>query len=411
MSTAEHPWGRVDDEGNVHLRTADGERIIGQWAAGSDPTEALALYERRFADLVTEVGLLEKRLETGTLSADDAVKALEKARANVVGAAALGDLAALEARLDALEPTIEKHRAERRAAKEKAQAESRLAKDKIVAEAETIAAGTDWRHGADRLRALLDEWKALPRLQKKVDDELWHRFSSARTLYTRHRKAHFSQQNEQREASAKVKEKLIAEAEALNSSTDWGPTTLAYRDLMGRWKAAGSAPRSVEDKLWKRFRAAQDVFFEARDSANAEQDREFAANAEVKEQLLLEAEALLPISDLDAARTAMADIADRWEAAGKVPRERMRELEGRLRKVEQAIRDAGEREWQRTDPEKSARANDMISKLEEAIAKTRGQLDKARASGDAKKIKDLQAKLESNESFLAMAQRASADFG
>ncbi len=410
MTTAEHPWGRVDAEGTVFVKTGDSEREIGEWKVG-DPAEGLAFYVRRFEGLETEVDLLEKRLASGALSPDEAAKAVAKVRGEVTDAAAIGDLASLEARLDALAPAIEKQRAERRAEREAKVAEATVAKTRIVEEAEKIAAGQDWRAGADRLRELLEEWKALPRLSKSADDQLWHRFSAARTAYTRKRKAHFAEQNTQREAAQKVKEKLIAEAEALSSSTEWGPTSGAYRDLMTRWKAAGSAPRNVEDKLWKRFRAAQDVFFQARDAANAALDEEFAANAVVKEQLLVEAEALLPVTDLDKARRALNDIADRWEAAGKVPRGRVKELEGRLRTVEQAVRAAGEQEWKRSDPEKSARADDMIGKLQRAIDETREALAKAEAAGDARKVKDLSAKLESNESFLAMAQKAAADFG
>jgi hypothetical protein len=206
-------------------------------------------------------------------------------------------------------------------------------------------------------------------------------------------------------------EKLIAEAEALSSSTDWGPTTTKYRDLMARWKAAGSAPRNVEDALWKRFRGAQDVFFTARDAANAAQDEEFRENAVVKEQILAEAEKLLPITDLDVARKAMAGIAERWEAAGKVPRDRVKDLEGRLRAVESAIRAAGEKEWKRSDPEKSARADDMVAKLETAIADLEADLAAARASGDAKKVKDIEENLASRRVFLDTAQKAAADFG
>ncbi len=410
MTTAEHPWGRVDAEGTVFVKTGDSEREIGEWKVG-DPAEGLAFYVRRFEGLETEVDLLEKRLASGALSPDEAAKAVAKVRGEVTDAAAIGDLASLEARLDALAPAIEKQREERRAEREAKVAEATVAKTRIVEEAEKIAAGQDWRAGADRLRELLEEWKALPRLSKSADDQLWHRFSAARTAYTRKRKAHFAEQNTQREAAQKVKEKLIAEAEALSSSTEWGPTSGAYRDLMTRWKAAGSAPRNVEDKLWKRFRAAQDVFFQARDAANAALDEEFAANAVVKEQLLVEAEALLPVTDLDKARRALNDIADRWEAAGQVPRGRVKELEGRLRTVEQAVRAAGEQEWKRSDPEKSARADDMIGKLQRAIDETREALAKAEAAGDARKVKDLSAKLESNESFLAMAQKAAADFG
>ncbi|GAA1728762.1 DUF349 domain-containing protein [Aeromicrobium alkaliterrae] len=407
---AEHPWGRVDDEGNVHLRTADGERLIGQWAAGSDPAEALAFYERRFGALETEVELLEKRLESGALSPTDAVKALDKARENITDAAALGDLASLETRLEALAPQIEKAREERKAARVAEQAESEVRKNAIVAEAEKVAAGTDYRKGADRLSELLDEWKALPRLAKAADDALWHRFSGARTSFMRRRKTFFAEQDGKRSEAKKVKEKLIAEAEALSSSTDFGATAGAYRDLMSRWKAAGAAPRNVEDKLWKRFRAAQDVFFQARDEANAALDAEFAVNAEAKEKLLVEAEALLPITNLETARRAMNDIADRWEAAGKVPRARISELEGRIKKVEQAIKAAGDQEWKRTDPEKSARADDMVSKLERAITEAEEALAKAEAAGDARKTKDLAAKLESHRSFLAMAQQAQSDY-
>ena len=90
-----------------------------------------------------------------------------------------------------------------------------------------------------------------------------------------------------------IKEKLVTEAEGLASSTDWGPTTGAYRDLMARWKAAGPAPRDVDELLWKKFRGAQDRFFMAKQAALSEQDSELRVNAQAKERLLAEAEALL----------------------------------------------------------------------------------------------------------------------
>ncbi len=408
-SAAEHPWGRVDAEGTVYVRTADGERVIGQWPGG-DPQEAMALYVRRFEGLEIEVDLLEKRLAGGTLGPDDADKAVATVREQVTDAQALGDLDSLLKRLDALAPVIAQQREERKAARAAKTAEALTAKTRIAEDAEKIAAGSDWRGGADALRALLDEWKTLARLDRKTDDELWHRFSSARTAYTRRRKAHFAEQNVQREAAQSIKEKLIAEAEELSSSTDWGPTSGKYRDLMSRWKAAGSAPRNVEDKLWKRFRAAQDVFFTARDEANAALDKEYEENAVVKEAILADAEKLLPITDLDAARRAWLEIADRWEAAGKVPRGRVKEMEGRLRAVEQAIREASDQAWNSTDPEKSARADDMIGKLQKAIDDTRADLEKAEAAGDAKKVKKLQDDLASRQSFLEMAEKAQADF-
>ncbi len=323
---------------------------------------------------------------------------------------AVGDLAALVGRLDALAPVLESQREARKVERALRSAESREGKEKIVAEAEKLAEGSDWRHGANRMRELLDEWKALPRIDRASDDALWRRFSTARTAYTRRRKSHFAEQHEKRDAARTVKERLAVEAEELAGSTDWGPTAARYRDLMRQWKAAGPAPREIDDALWKRFRGAQDTFFGAREAAAAEQDQEFAANAEVKEQLLVEAEALLPVTDLEAAKRAFRDIAERWDAAGKVPRERMKDLEARIRKVEQEIRGLEDEQWRRSDPEKSARADDMVSKLEAAIAQVEDDLEKATAAGNEKKVKELEENLASRQSFLEMAKRASADY-
>jgi hypothetical protein len=410
MSSAPtNPWGRVDEDGNVYVKTTDGERLIGQWPGG-DPVEAMSLYVRRFEGLQTEVDLLEKRLKSGTVSPDDAAKAVTKVRGLLADAQAMGDLDALAKRLDALQPAIDEQREQRKTERAAKVAEAQTEKARIAEDAEKIAAGNDWKSGADKLRALLDEWKTLPRLSKSADDELWHRFSSARTTYTRRRKTHFGEQSTLRDAAKTVKERLIVEAEALSSSTEWGPTAGKYRDLMTEWKKAGSAPRNVEDKLWKRFRAAQDAFFEARDAANAELDAEYEVNAEKKLEILADAEKLLPIKNVDAARKAWLDIADRWEAAGKVPRAKIAEFEARIRTIEQAVKDATDSAWKKTDPEKSARADDMIGKLQRAIDEVGEKIAAAEAKGDSKKAKDLQADKASKEAFLEMAKRAQADF-
>lgn len=407
MTTSE--WGRVGDDGTVYVKTTDGERAVGQ-VPDVSPEEALAFYTKRYDSLAVEVDLLHRRVNSGVLSPDEATSRIKQVRTQVVEANAVGDLAGLAAKLDELGPVIATQRDLRRAEKAKKADEAKRGKDALAAEAEKIAAGRDWRNGANRLRELLEEWKKLPRLDKATDDELWKRFSSARSAYTKARKAHFAEQDERREGARVVKERLADEAEAIADSTDWGPTAGRYRDLMRQWKAAGPAPKAVDDALWARFRGAQDKFFGARDSANAALDAEFAANADVKEAILVEAEALVPVTDLAAAKAAFRDLADRWDEAGKVPRDRIKELEGRMRAVEKAIREVEDEHWRRTDPEKSARADDMVSKLEAAIAEAEAKLEKARASGDAKRIRDLEENLEGRRSFLEMAKRASADY-
>jgi hypothetical protein len=402
-------WGRVAEDGTVYVRTQDGERAVGQYPEGT-PEEALSFFTRRYEALAFEVQLLEKRVRSENLTPDEATESVKKVAEQLVEPNAVGDLVGLSARLDALLPVIAAQRAKRREDKARRVEEARVRKAEIVAEAEKISEGQDWRNGVNRLRDLLEEWKSLPRLEKKTDDELWHRFSSARTHYTRRRKAHFAELNEKREAAKVVKERILKEAEALKDSTEWGPTSGRYRALMAEWKAAGPAPREVEDKLWKRFREAQDVFFGAREAANAEQDREFSANAEKKKELLAEAEGLLPVKDVTAAKRAFRDIAERWDAAGKVPRDQMKPLEAGIRRVEQAIRSVEDDQWRRSDPEKSARADDVLGQLERAIASIEADLERARAAGDQKRVSRLEDDLASRQQFLEMARKAASDF-
>jgi hypothetical protein len=353
---------------------------------------------------------LEQREQGGLIAPEDAAEAVRAMRAQVTEANAVGDLTALVGRLDALGPVISTQRQARRAEREEKIATAKTDKERIVGDAEKIAEGNDWRNGANRLRQLLDEWKALPRIDRASDDTLWRRFSGARTSYTRRRKSHFAEQSEKRDASRVVTQRLVKEAEALAKSTDWGATASAYRDLMREWKAAGAAPREVEDELWGRFRGAQDTFFGARDEVMAAQDLEFAANAEAKEKLLAEAEALLPVTDVEAAKRAIRELSERWDAIGKVPRDKIRPLEDRMRAVEQEIRGIEQEQWRRTDPEKSARADDMVAKLQDAIDKVEKDLDSARSAGDQKKVTELEDNLASRRAFLEMAQRASADY-
>ncbi len=409
MTVTTSEWGRVAEDGTVYVRTPDGERPVGQYPEGT-ADEALDFYVKRYDELAGSVHLLEQRVNAGVVSPDEATEAVRNLRTQVVDAHAVGDLTSLVGRLDSLLPVISQQRQARRAERAQKAAEAKDAKERLVAEAEKLAESNDWRNGANRLRQLLDAWKALPRIDRSADDQLWRRFSTARTSYTRRRKSHFAEQNEKREAARVVKQRLVKEAESLAGSREWGVTAGAYRDLMRQWKAAGPAPREVEDELWGRFRGAQDTFFGARDAAMAAQDSEFAANAEAKEKLLVEAEALVPVTDVAAAKRAIRDIAERWDAIGKVPRDQIRPLEDRMRAVEQAIRGIEEEKWRRTDPEKSARADDMVAKLQEAIGKVESDLERARTAGDGKRVTELEENLASRRAFLEMAERASADY-
>ncbi|MFA7767673.1 DUF349 domain-containing protein [Streptomyces sp. NPDC048723] len=404
------PWGRVDETGTVYVRTSEGEQVVGSWQAGT-PEEALAYFERKYEGLVVEIGLLEKRVRTTDLSAKDAQTAIDHLRTQVDEHHAVGDLDALRVRLDKLVTTVESRREERKVAKAKQTDEARAAKDALVVEAEQLAQSDQWRSAGERLRALVDIWKGLPRLDRKSDDELWHRFSHARSAFSKRRKAHFASLDAQREDARKVKEKLVAEAESLSKSTDWGPTAARYRELMADWKAAGRAQRESEDDLWNRFRGAQDVFFAARSEVFAERDAEQIENLKLKEELADEAEKLVPITDLKAARAAFRSLNERWEAIGHVPRDARPKVEGRMHSVERAIQEAEEGEWRRTNPEARARAAGLTGQLQAAVDKLREQIDAARAAGNNAKADKLSRELEGRQALLDQALKGLEEFG
>jgi hypothetical protein len=407
-TVAQNDWGRVDDHGDVFVRAADAERKIGSWQVG-EPEQALAFYGRKYEDLAVQVALLEQRLESGAAAPDETQGGVRRLRAALDEAHAIGDLAALSQTLDAIDAQVAQRRAERRAERAQALEEARIRKEEIATQAETIAESDDWRHGADQLRTLLDDWKTLPRLDRTTDDVLWRRFSAARTHYTRRRKTHFAEVAERRDQARAVKEEIVSEAEALATSTDWGPTARRYRELMARWKATGPAPKPADDTLWRRFRAAQDTFFTARSTDLSKRDTEQHTNLQAKQALLAEAEALLPVTDWKAARESLRSIHDRWESAGHVPREVMRSIEGRLRRVEDAVRDTEQREWQRTNPEARARAEATVAQLRSSIADLESQVA-ALATADAETAKRTEEALVARRSWLEQAERALDEF-
>lgn len=409
-------FGRVEEDGTVYVTESAGERTVGQFP-GVTPDEAIALYVRRFLDLQAKVALFEARLGTAELTTKEIDSTLAKLGEEVAEPAAVGDLDGLRARVEALRTVAAGRRAELEQERSAAKATALAARTEIVEAAEKLAS-TDpsriqWKPAGEELRSLLETWKDAqrngPRLDRPSEEALWKRFSHARTTFDRERRHFFAELEKQNSGAKATKAALVEEAEKLSTSTEWGATAGAYRDLMTRWKSAGRANRKDDDALWARFRGAQDAFFAARDAANAEIDAEYGENLVVKEAILAEAEALLPIKDLAQAKVSLRSIQDRWEAAGKVPRGDVQRVEGRMRAVETAVRDAEQAKWTRTNPETRARAEGAAAQLEAAIVGLEEDLVKAQAKGDARKIKDAEAALAARRSWLEQVVKAAED--
>ncbi len=410
--------GRVDESGTVFVRTADGWREVGSYP-GASHTEALGYFTRKYDELLASADLLLQRVTHTDLPVREGSEGLAKLREQVTDARVVGDLAALDARVAEIATAVEAKKVtegvERSAAREAGKAK----REELVLEAEKLAgqpeAKIQWKTSGSRMRALLDEWKSLQRTGPKLDREsetaLWQRFSAARNSFDKARRVHFAQLEDTQSEARSVKEQLVKEAEALATSTDFAPTATAFKRLMDRWREAGRTSRTDDDALWARFKTAQDSFFKAKDELVAAENEVFKANLVVKEALLADAEAVLPVTDTEAAKATLRVIQDKWERAGKVPREDMERVEKAIRRVEQAVRDHDEKRWANSNPEAAARAQSLVDQLESVVDGLRKDLAKAQASGDAKKVTNAQATLAAREQWLAQARAGVQEFG
>lgn len=397
-------WGRVDETGTVFVRTSDGEREVGQYPDAT-AEEALAYFERKYADLAGQVTLLEQRVKRGAPAADVA-KALASLRESVGNAHAVGDLESLARRLEALSGTTKELTEQQQAEAKAAIADAIAERTRIVEQAEALAAQdpakTQWKQATAELDALFASWQRHqqdgPRLPKNEANELWKRFRAARSTIEAHRKAFFAELDASHRDVRTRKQALIERVEAL--APRGADAVGDYRNLLDEWKQAGRAGKKLDDQLWARFKAAGDVLFNAKAEIDAQEDEAYRANLEEKLALLTEAEPLLTETDPKQARAGLNRIQRKWDEIGKVPRDQIRVVEDRLRKIENHVRSLEDEHWQREDPEKKARSEGMLGQLHEAIEKLEAELATAEASGDAHAAASAREALEARRAWL-----------
>jgi Domain of Unknown Function (DUF349) len=393
-------WGRIDDDGTVYVRTADGERVIGSWHAGT-PEDGIEFYSRRYTELAAEVTLLEGRAKSDASDPSAVGEAARKLQEVIPSAAALGDLDSLMTRLTGVLATIDERLAAKKAERVAAANAAADQKRALVAEAEKLSESNSWKATGERYRAIVEEWKAIRGVDRKTDSALWAEFSKARRHFDARRRAHFNEVDQQRGAAAEVKTKLANEAEKLADSTDWTPTARRFRDLMTEWKAAGRASREADDELWKRFKTAQDTFFTRRSAAFSERDSELNANLAAKQALIAEAAAIDAKADPDGARKRLRSIHDRWEKIGHVPRDSKDKIDDQLGEIERRIRDASASSRKVTVTE-----SPLVIRLRESVGKLEARLARAQAAGDTALAKETEDSLTTQREWLAQAESA-----
>jgi hypothetical protein len=409
-------FGRVADDGTVYVRTSEGEKAVGSYP-GKTADEALSYFVRKFEVLASEIALLAARIKSGAMVPSDAYAAVKKLRDQVKEFNGVGDLDALAASVEQIEPLIEGHR-EAYEAKKVAETAAKAArleqiiieKEKIVAEAESLALSESWKSTGDRLKVLLDEWKAAPRLDKKADADLWKRFSSSRNKFDKRRRTHFAALEATQSVVADAKKSIAEEAEKLATSTEWVPTAKRFKALMDLWKAAGRGKKNDDAKLWSRFKAAQDQFFTAKNADLEKRDVTMATNLVKREELLILIEAVLPLSDVKEARKTLNEHLRAWEKIGMTHRDKRAAMDSRVSAVEAVVKAAEADIWRKTDPAAKKRAQEVVAQLTESIANYEKAAAKFAASGNTKKSEEAAESATARKVWLAEAEKGLAEF-
>lgn len=404
-------FGRVDAENNVFV--IDGtERKVGQYP-GVSPDEALAYFVRKFEDIAAQVRILEQRV-ANKVDSHGMKKMAAKLAEDLKEPAAVGDIADLRRRVGNLDEKISALVAEKHEASKEATAEAMESRVKIATRAEEIAnqdvAKTQWKTSGAEMTKLFEQWQELqksgPKVAKSEADAIWKRFSSARTRFETAKRGYFAGLDATNKQVKAKKNSIVEQAEAL--AAKGSDDIAAYRKLLDEWKNSGRTPGKSDDALWARFEAAGDLIFSKKTETavveNAEQEKNLAAKLEI----LKEAAGIDPDKDLAAAKKTLQSIQQRWEKAGRVPKDKLRETEDKLRAIEAKVRKVEEDQWRKTDPAAIERSNSVTAQLEDSIKKLEAALEKATTSKDAKKIKDATEALEARKAWLEVVKASMA---
>ena len=409
MTQTVNSHGRVDEENNVYVFDNGSERKVGQYP-GVSMQEALAYFERKFSELEASVRILEQRVKSKADAASIS-KAAQKLSADLAEPAAVGNIQELRDRVARITPSIEQMKKDKSEASEKAALQVLATRRDIAAKAQELAEKdpkkTQWKAASAQMNELFEKWqqsqKDTPRISRKDSEPIWKIFSQARTKFEANKRAFFSALSAESKNVRAKKTALVTQAEALVAKG--ADSASEYRKLLDQWKLSGRSQGAQDDQLWERFKAAGDSIYAVRKEVIAKESVEFKANYEAKLLIIAEAEKLDPIANLAEAKKQLLLIQNRYEKAGKVPKDKIRETDDRMRAVEKKIKDAEQENWRKSDPAAIERTNGVLSQLEQSIAKLELELKDAEAANDSSKIQKAKEALEARKSWLTVVKQ------
>lgn len=191
----------------------------------------------------------------------------------------------------------------------------------------------EWNSATEAVNALFAEWKTLGPTPKKHNDEIWARFKSAMNQFFENRKAYFKSIADEQMNNYNLKLDICRQAEAVKDSTDWKNTSNELIKLQKQWKEIGSVPRKYSDKIWKRFRAACDFFFDAKSEYFKNIGSVEESNLKLKIELIEKVKAHKFGDNKEDNLKAIKEFQKEWSNIGRVPFKELNKVQKEFRKV------------------------------------------------------------------------------
>jgi len=176
-----------------------------------------------------------------------------------------------------------------------------------------------WNEKTKDINELLKIWKSVGPASRKVNDEVWAAFKKSLDTFYSAKKEYYGRIKEQQTHNYNLKLDLCVQAEAIMNSEDWKQTSRELIRLQKEWKNIGPAPRKVSDKVWKRFRAACDTFFNKKEAFFANINEHEAENLKKREELITEINEATFTEDKKENLKILKEFQRRWMGLGHVP--------------------------------------------------------------------------------------------
>jgi predicted DNA-binding protein YlxM (UPF0122 family) len=264
----------------------------------------------------------------------------------------------------------------------------------------------DWQQESDKVDTLMAAWKKIGFVPKADKGATWERFKALRKQFYNERDVFYNQAREVQNKNLKAKTELCEKAEAIKDSTDWDATANELKRLQAEWKNVGPVSPKYSDKIWKRFRAACDSFFENKAKAREDKNVMQKQNIEKRREIIQQLEQFTPSENSEENISSIKNFQQEFENAGDVP---PREREDLNRKFNAAVDKALGKVGEKTGQD----AGDVHKLKYESLLKSEEGKDKIRKDrrGIEDRIKRIQSEitqLENNLGFFSKSKNADA---